>query len=115
MTFLEIKLDSGLVKLEFAILSGDKVVFVHFTPTVKMTLSVYKEWKARFAEILKLAELLGADEVLSFVPKNKPAAKDLQAKFGFETISDVPEGTLTRCTLYGNSTCDSGSLASLGR
>lgn len=102
MTFLEIKLKTGLVKLEFAQMSGDNVVFVHFTPVGKLTLSAYREWKARFKEILELASLMGADEVLSFVPKNKPKALDLQEKFGFEVIDYVPEGILTRCAAYGN-------------
>ena len=101
MTFLEIQLDSGLVKLEFAQLSGDNVVFVHFTPVGEMTLSVYREWKQRFREILELAELVGADEVLSFVPKNTTRALALQRKFGFEVIGDTPEGKLTRCADYG--------------
>ena len=102
MTFLEIKLNSGLVKLEFARLHGDNVVFVHFTPVGELTISKYKEWKLRFKEILELAGLMGAEEVLSFVPKNKPEALPLQEKFGFEVIGDLPEGKLTRCTTYGN-------------
>ena len=102
MTFLEIKLETGLVKLEFAQMSGDNVVFVHFTPIGELTLSAYKEWRRRFSEVLELAGLMGAVEVLSFVPKNKPKALDLQEKFGFEVIGEVPEGTLTRCVEYGS-------------
>jgi len=102
MTFLEIQLKTGLVKLEFAQLSGDNVVFLHFTPVGKLTLSAYREWKLRFKEILELCSTMGAVEVLSFVPSNKPQALELQKKFGFEVIDYLPEGILTRCAHYGD-------------
>ena len=101
MNTVDIKLKTGRVQLQFTQLSGDNIVFVHFEPEGEFTLSAYKEWKLRFSEILDLAALLGADEVLSFVPKNKPKALPLQQKFGFEVIGEVPEGTLTRCADYG--------------
>ena len=100
---IEIKLTSGLVRLELAELSGDPVVFLHLQAVGKLKPSTYREWKERFQEILELCGLLGAVEVLSFIPRSegKEVAK-LHKNFGFEVLDELPEGTLTRSTTYGS-------------
>lgn len=101
MTEVFVQLKTGKIHLQFTMLEGDKVVFVHFQPS-SFSLSAYKEWKFYFDEVLTLAALLGADEVLSIVPKNNTQAANLQSKFGFEQIGETSLGTLTRCKAYGD-------------
>ena len=101
ISILEVTVPKGRVKIEAATLSGEKVLVLHFSIVEGWGLSDYREWKKTYKEILELANHLGVVEVLSFVPKNRERdTMNLQRKFGFEVIADVPEGLLTRSTEY---------------
>ena len=111
---IDIPMQYGKGHLDFCKIGEYKVMFVHFEAKEgRYSKQAKDEILEKLLYSLVLADKLGAGEVFSVVPKNKPLVRKFQETFGFEVETDHDEDHyLTRSTWYASSDIRSG-LSSL--